>query len=270
MRTHDWCITAGRWSGAAAAAGVMALLLPLTAAGQGSGGEVLRAAMDHYEARLEGVDSVTIVQQATTPMGVAGSQETRLVKVTKDGHSVLVPKGENAPEDVGVSTIYSILGSLVDRAVLRGRSEVDGHEVYVVAVTDLRGEDLGQGALGGSGRGTFEPDSAVFYLDTGDYLMRRADTNGSMTMGGSERSVSVRADFRDFRETAGYLHPYRVEVQLDIEGMGKQMKALMQKMQQGDADSAQRAMMKQAMAAMMAGGMTVTTTVEELRVNGGG
>lgn len=262
----------GRWStAAAAAAGALAMLLPTAALGQESGQEVFRAAMDRYEARLEGVDSVTVVQEVTTPMGMTRRQEFRVEKTTRNGRPLLVPTGDDAAAHMmPAASMLSTMDSAMAGSVLRGRSEVDGHQVYVVAVPDLPAIDLGQGALSGTGARSFRPDSATFYVDTEEYVLRRGQIYGEMSMGGAPRSVQLEVHLSDYRETQGYLHPYRSEIRVDIEGMARQMQAMMQKMQEGGADSAQRAMMEQAVSAMMGQGMTVTAVVEEIRVNGAG
>lgn len=260
-----------RWSAAAAAAGALAMLLPSPAAGQQSGQEVFRAAMDRHEARLEGVDSVTVVQEVTTPLGTTQRQEFRVEKTTRNGRPLLVPRGDDAASHMMPATsMLSTMDSAMAGSVLRGRSEVDGHEVYVLAVPDLPAIDLGQGALSGTKARSFRADSATFYVDTEEYVLRRGEVYGQMSMGGARRSVQLEVHLRDYRETRGYLHPYRSEIRVDIEGMAKQMQAMMQKMQGGGADSAQRAMMEQAVSAMMGDGMTVTAVVKEIRVNGAG
>jgi len=258
-----------RWSAAAAALAVTALLLPAPAAGQESAEEIFRTAIERNEARLEGVDSVTVVQEITLPMGMTRQQELRLEKTTRDGRTLLVPAGEDdGSQLMPAASMMATMDSAMAASALRGRSEVDGHEVYVVAVPELPAIDFGQGALSGRSAQSFRGDSATFYVDADQYVLRRARVHGQMTMGGSERAVQVGVHLSDYRETGGYLHPFRSEVQLDIEGMEKQMQAMMQRMQQGGSDSAQRAMMEQAMAAMMGGGMTVVSTVKEVRVNG--
>lgn len=264
---------AGRWWSAAAAAGVLALSLPAAAVGQESGQQVFRTAMDRYEARLEGIDSVTVVQEVTMPMGMTRRQEFRVEKTTRDGRPLLVPADEDAGAHMmPAASMLSTLDSAMAGSVLRGRSEVDGHEVYVIAVPDLPSIDFGQGRgpLPGAQARSFRADSATFYVDTEEYLLRRGEVHGQMVMGGGQRSVQVDVHLSDYRETQGYLHPYRSVIRIDIEGMARQMQAMMQKMQEGGADSAQRAMVEQAVAAMMGNGMTVTAVVKEIRVNGGG
>lgn len=256
-----------RWS-AAAAVGVAALLLPAAAVGQESGHEVFRAAMERHEARLEGVQSVTVVQEVTMPMGTTRRQEFRLEKTTRGGRSLLAPTGDDAAAHMmPPASMLSTMDSAMVGSVLRGRSRVDGHEVHVVAVPDLPEIDFGQGALSGTRARSFRADSATFYVDAEQYVLRRGELFGRMSMGGSERSVRVDVHLSDYRETRGYLHPYRSEIRLDIEGLASQMQAMMQKMRQAGADSARRAMMEEAVSAMMGDGMTVTAVVKELRVN---
>lgn len=257
-----------RWTTAGAVAVGLLPCLAGTVTAQEDGGDVLRTAMERYEARLGGVDTVTIVQRTQLPMGGEQRVETRLVKELVDGRSLLVPDGSGGGS--AVAGIYGSLPELTERAVLRGQSTVDGHDVFVVDVTGLQDLDFGQGALSTGQGGSFEADSATLYLDSERYLLRRADMHGRMETGMGERAVSVRAQFRDFREIDGYVHPYRMRAAVRMEGMGEQMSAMMEKMRQGGADSAQKAMMEEAMSAMMGGEMTVTTTVQEVRVGGGG
>lgn len=267
---QDRLPASGGWSTAATVAGLMApLLLAAPAAGQESAEEVFRTAIERHEARLEGVDSVVIVQEVTLPMGMTREQELHLAKTTRDGRTLLVPTGENAGSHMmPPASMMATMDSAMAASVLRGRSEVDGHEVYVVSVSELPALEFGQGALSGGRARSFEGDSATFYVDVEEYVLRRARVHGTMAMGGSDRAVEVGVHLSDYRETDGYLHPFRSELQLDIEGLEKQMQAMMEKMQQGGGDSAQRAMMKGAMSAMMAGGMRVVSTVKEIRVNG--
>lgn len=266
MRLDDRRAPGGRWAAVFTAVSATTLLLPSPVAGQQDASEVLQTTLDRYEARLQGVEAVTVVQEVVTPMGTTETSTVRLATVTRDGRTLLVPEGENAPGDAGVASIYASIEQLVDRSVLRGRAEVDGREVWVVAMPDLRGVDLGEGTLSSGPGDAFRADSATMYLDAAEYVVRRADVHGEATMGGADRSVSLRAHFRDFRETDGFVHPHRTEARIQVEGMGEQMRAMMQQMQQG-ADSAQRAMMEKAMTAMSGDGMTVTTTVKELTVD---
>ncbi len=259
------------WSVVAAAAGAIALVLPAPGFGQGSAGEVLRTVMDRSEARLEGVDSVTVVQELTMPMGMTRRQELRLTTSTRNGRTVLVPARENAgTELVPAASMLATMDSTVAASVLRGRSEVDGHDVYVVAVPDLPAIDFGQDALAGARGRSFEGDSASFYVDAEQYVPRRAEIYGQMTMGDTRRTVQVGVHLSDYRETRGYLHPFRSEIQIDIEGLGEQMQAMMRKMQRGGGDSARQAMMEQAMAAMMGNGITVTAVVTKIHVSRSG
>lgn len=264
---------ARRWASAAVGA-VLLLLGPAAAQAQSDGAGVLRTALERYQSRLEGVQGVTIVQRTRLPMGGAQRVETRLEKRMVDGRPLLLPEGETGGEGAesgnAVTGIYANLPQLVDQAALRGRSTVDGQDVYVVDVTGLQEMDLGQGALSSGRGGSFVADSATLYLDSERYLLRRADMHGRMSTGMGQQTVSVRAHFRDFRNRGGYVHPFRMEAAVRIEGMGEKMGAMMEKMQEAGADSAQRAKLEQAAGAMMGGEMKVGATVEEVRVTGTG
>lgn len=255
-----------RWGAAAAAAGALAILLPGTAVAQ-DGAEVLRTAMDRYESRLEGIETVTIVQETQMPMGAPTTSESRLVKRTVDGRPVLVPEGDSASNRLPMTQFYASLDEVTERATLRGRSTVDGAEAHVVHLSGLQDVDLGAESMSGDRERNFEADSATVYVGTGRYLVLRAEMHGRMSMAGSERSVSVRADFRDYRESDGFVYPYVTETRIQVEGLGAQMQAMMEKMQQAVRDSAQKAMMQRAAAAMSDDGMQLVTRVREVRVN---
>lgn len=261
--------TTQRWRTVAAVAGALALsLLPRPAAGQ-DGAEVLRTALDRYEDRLEGVRTVTIVQETEMPMGTRTTTEERLVKRTSAGRSTLVPENDSAAAgEVPLAAAYARFDEFAGHASLRGRSTVDGRDAYVVHLGDLQDVDLGPGSVSG-GDGGFEADSATLYIGSDRYLLRRAEIHGRTSMSGRERPVSVRASLRDFREVEGFVYPYVTEAHVRVEGLGRQMRAMMKQMQQAVEDSAQRAMMRQAAAAMSDDGMRVVTRVQEVRVNEG-
>lgn len=257
-----------RWTTVLAAAGAVALVLPAPAVGQ-DGGEVLRTALERYESRLQGVRTVTVEHETETPMSGPTRSEVRLVKRTRDGRPVLVPEGDSATGNMPVSRFYASLPRLVEHATLRGRSTIDGHQVFVVHLAGLQDVDLGVGSTP-SGDGSFEADSATLYVDTERYLFRRAEAHGRTSIAGAERALSVRAHMSDFREVDGFVYPYRTVARVNVEGLGGQMAAMLEKMRQSVRDSAQRAMLEQAAAAMSKEGMRIVTRVRELRINAEG
>lgn len=172
-----------------------------------------------------------------------------------------------AANAVPMTRFYGSLDELTERATLRDRATVAGQEVYVVHLSGLQDVDLGTESLASEGGRSFEADSATAYIGTDRYLVHRAEVHGRTAIAGSERLVSVRADLRDYRETGGFVYPYETETRVRVEGLGQQMRAMMQKMQEAVEDSAQKAMMQQAVAAMSGDGVRIVTRVKEVRVN---
>lgn len=269
MTTTDGERAKSRGPLTAAAAAAALLLAPAGAAGQGSGGDVLRTALDRYEERLRGIEAVEIVQRTTLPMGGATTTETRLVRDTVGGRTVLVPAEGRSGGQSSVTRLFALFQRVSDRAELRGRETVDGEATHRVAVDRLQELDVGAGALSGGPGEAFRADSASLYLDVDDYVLRRADVWGSMEMGGRRRSVSATARFRDFREVEGFVHPYRTEARVSVEGVGEQVRRMMEGLEESEADSARRAAMEEAVGALTGGEMAVTVVVRQLRVNPG-
>lgn len=232
--------------------------------GQEAGSDVLQATMDAHAERLAGIDSVTIIQDVETPMGMTERQESHLEVIMREGHRTLVPK-DDPKEGVGRVSMAAMVESLMNRAKLRGREDIRGHEVYVVAIPDLRMEDMEWVQMEAEkAEKAFRPDSAVLYLDTDTYVLRRGTLEGRMGMQDESRPVTIRMDQHDFRSQEGYLHPHRTETRFNLE-LGEEMQAMIEKMKQAGMDPAKR----MGMAAMMAEGMTTTTTVHEIQVHGG-
>lgn len=246
-----------------------------------SGEEVLRTALERQEARMEGIDNYTIVQD------VMGFEATTYFERTEvDGQSVFVARtqmgseaAQRAPENP-----YGNFAELASRASLEGNESVDGEDCYVVAVTDLEGTDL----FGPTGQGedaAFEPQRAVFYVDTDDYLIRQMTLHGTSTMQGSSQEASFTAHFQDFREVEGMIHAF--ETVVTTEGFGAQMseedmEQMRRSMEEARAQmenmpEAQRKMMESMMGGqfermeqmLASGSMDFTVTVKELRVNEG-
>lgn len=261
-------------------AAVVALGFALPVSAQ-SGGEVLRTAVDRYEERMEGVENYTVAQEA---MGFQA--EIYYERQEVDGRSVFVPRltGGSAAMQGAPESPYAELGALADRAEHRGTEVVNGAESHVVTVDDFQGVDIWN-PTGGGASGDFTPERATFYIDTGDHLIRRMEMRGSTSMQGREGEVSFTADFQDYREVEGMLHPFMVQVTVDgvadqmspeerrrlqesleemrarMEEMPEEQRRMMEQMMQGQLEQ---------MEAMLSGGtMDLTVEVTEIRVNEG-
>lgn len=262
--------TTGRWTAALAAVGALAaLLLPRPIAAQ-EGGEVLRSALERYESRLEGVETVTITQVSETAVGGRDTSELRLVKRRVNGRALLVPRGDSVGSVATLSALYARLPELSEHAVLRGRATVDGHDAQVVHLAALGDVDLGFGSVSpGAADGGLRADSATLYVGTERRLVRRADAHGRLSFGGTGYPFTARARMSDFRDVEGFVYPYRSEVRISLGGVGRQMRMLLETMRQSARDSARRAMLDRVAAALDEEGIRVVSRVLEITVNGG-
>lgn len=274
-----------RYAGGALFTGLV-LIGPMMSGGSGalvaqSGEEVLRTAFDRYEERLEGVENYTVVQET---MGFESA--TYFERTEVDGRSVFVARvetgnaaGQNAPGDP-----YTEFLQLAERAEREGSEVVDGEETHVVTVTDFEGIDVWNPSGDGSA-GQFSPERMSFFVDTDDYLIRRMVMSGESAAGGGSGDATFTADFRDYRDIEGVLHPFLMEI--TVEGLQGQMspeeqeemrRSLEQMRQQLEEMSPQqREMMERMMGGQMeqvenmmaSGAMDLTVQVTEIRVNEG-
>lgn len=246
-----------------------------------SGGDVLRTALDRYQERMEGIENYTVVQEAM------GFQSTTYFERTEvDGRPVFLPQSEtgSAAAQGTPDNPYSEFYALADRAEREGTEMLEGEETHVIAVTDFEGVDLWN-PTGGGEPGDFTPRRATFFIDTDDYLLRRMQMTGTTSMQGQEREVSFTADFQDYREVDGLLHPFGIQV--SVEGLASQMspeereelerslqemRAQLEEMPAQQREMVERMMSGQLeqMETMLAQGtMDLTVQVTEVRVNEG-
>ena len=265
--------------------GLVPLLLFVAApAAAQSAEEVLNTALERYEEQIREVDSYTVTQEV---MGF--STTNRFVKKEVDGHSVFVAAesaGDTAaglPE--GWGNPYRMVPELASRATLTGTTTTDGHETWVIEISDLEGLEF-QGMTPSGVEGEFEPEQLTFHVDTDEYLFRRLGVKGTMTgQDGEARPIELDAAFRDYRTIQGMPHPF--EIRVNVEGMSgalsgeelaqarQQLEELRSRMQQ--MPEQQREMMERMMGPQMeqlekmvtSGTMDVTVQVKEVRVNEG-
>lgn len=247
-----------------------------------SGGDVLRTALDRYEARMEGVESYTVVQEV---MGF--ESQTRFERREVEGRSTFVPRTEDGSTAArgAPQAPYTEFIALADRATLEGTATVDGEESHVVTVTDFEGVDVWNPA-GGGRAGDFIPERASFYIDTDDYLIRRMEMSGTASVpGGDEEEVSFVVDFRDYREVEGLIHPFVLQVTVaglagqispeqreELRSSLEEMRARMAEMSEEQRQMVEETMSGQLerMETMLAQGtMGLTVEVTEIRVNEG-
>jgi hypothetical protein len=256
-----------------------ALIVTLTLGFQGSASaqsaeDVFTTALDRYEQRMEGIESYTIVQET---MGFEST--IILVRTEIDGRSVFLPEGSG--ESAGMADFHRIYPQLIERASVEGKESVDGQDCYVLAIEDFEGIDFGQDM--NMGDGSFDPKRGVFYIDDGEYVVRKMTMEGEMESDGQLQPFSFTSNLTDYREVDGLLHPFLINVLVEgvVPGMSEgemdELRAQMEEMEKQLAEmpESQRAMVEGMMKPQMerlqqmmgGGGLEVTIQTKEVRVN---
>ncbi|NIP59008.1 MAG: hypothetical protein GWM92_11950 [Gemmatimonadetes bacterium] len=262
---------------------LVVVLQPASAGGlrAQTGEEVMRTALEHYEQRMEGIENYTVVQET---MGFEA--ETYFERTEAEGRSVFLPRSSTGSQAARRAPANPYVGffEMAEPARREGAEEVDGESCHVIGVTDFEGiEAWNPGA--GSGDGGFTPQSATFFVDTDDYLIRRLLVRGTSTIQGQPSEVSFTAEFRDYRDVDGVVHPFVTHV--SVEGLQtemseeeqeemrrslEEMRAQMEEMPRQQREMMERMMGGQLerMETLLAqGAMDFTVQVTEIRVNEG-
>jgi hypothetical protein len=180
-----------------------------------------------------------------------------------------------------MADFHRIYPQLIDRASVEGLESVEGQDCYVIAIEDFEGIDFGQDM--NMGDGAFEPKRGVFYIDDDEYVVRRITMEGEMESDGQKQPFSFKSNLTDYREVDGLLHPFLINVMVEgavpgmSEGEMEEVRAQLAEMQKRLAEmpESQRAMvegmmkpqMEQLEKMMGGGGLEVTITTKEVRVN---
>lgn len=190
-----------------AVAATAAVLAPGTTAAAQTAEAIMDTALQRYESRMEGIRTYRVRR---TVSGVTTT--SRFVKRTVDGRPVFVRagrqrRGPGVP--AGWGNPYRLFPLLADRAALAGRTRFDGRPVWHVVVSDFGGLRLeGMTPLRAGGR--FRPQRLDLLLDTGSHVLRRLRLQGKMVTDSGSRPLAVEAEFGDYREVQGMLHPFRL------------------------------------------------------------
>jgi hypothetical protein len=259
--------------------------LPAASARAQSASDVLQATLSHYEQRMKGVDNYSLT------FGSSMMNEPYTVYYEKkmvDGHPVFVtPEADKAPDRAASEwgNPYEVLPKIEKRSKLQGHAQVDGHDAFVVLVSDLKGLDFGQETLGPDGNATLEPKTMTLYVDSKDYLIRRMRMEGTLTRDKKASPIHINAHMTDYRSVKGLMQPYRMDITMD--GLGgafseadkaearKSMAALKERLDSMPAD--QRQIMEQMLKPQMdkmqqmldSGSVNVSIQVQDVKVNEG-
>jgi len=269
----------------------LTLILAVGSAAQ-SAADILNRTLETYEHRMEGIDNYTLVQEV---MGmesvmyfekeVAGGRSVVHLK-----HMTVAGRSMNTTGDAekGWDQFYAMVPEFASHSHYLGRDEVQGFPVHVVEVRDLHELDFID--VPQPDDAEFRWDTAKLFIDSDQWVVRRAEIAGQVTTNGQSHDVTSVTDLKDYRDVHGMLHPFLVTVQMqglgaamgvydaDMAEARKQLDEMKKQMDQ--MPEAQRAMMEQmlrqqtaAMEQMLGGGggngMTVEMRVKRLDVNTG-
>ncbi|NNF14225.1 MAG: hypothetical protein HKN72_13425 [Gemmatimonadetes bacterium] len=266
----------------ASALAFTALLLTAGSSAAQSAAEIIDQMLDEYEARTEGIDNYTLVQDF---MGFSAT--SYFVKELVDGRPVFKLQAVSAAgmdmQDSGPGTldeIYAMGEDFKDNATYLGRETVDGRDTHVLEIADLGDTELGQ-QMGQDSE--FRPTSGRLFLDAEEYMPRRMIFEGELENDEGVHAVTSTMDLLDYREHEGLLVAHRTV--MTIEGLGaaidEDARAQFEQMEREleDMPPEQRRMVESMMAdqleqfrAMMAGddeSMVVEVAVSDVRVNAG-
>ena len=252
-----------------------------------SAAQVVQTAMDRYAARMEGVDSYTVVQDimgietTTYYTRIEGSDppsyDSNVVIAGQDMSQLSAPQREQARNP----DMYELYPEIAKRAALKGSESVGGHDTYAIEVKDLSGIPVWQQS-GQQGQ-SFAPKSMTMYLDKEQYVPRRVVFEGTADMNGKKSDVTMVMEAEDYRDVKGLLYPFHMT--MDMRGMENSMtpeeraeaRASLDQMQaqMKNMPEAQRKMMEKMMGGQMenlkkmlaGGGMQMEVHVKDVKVN---
>ena len=198
------------------------LLLVPSALAQ-SAEDVLREALDRYEAEMADVNDYTITQE------VVGSEVTMYAEREEGAgplaytHYLVTPGGlQNVGDDrAATSNPYLMLERITDEAAYGGTEDVEGIRSHVITVDDFGDLAREMGAVPEQAEGEFDIDEATFYLSTDDYRLRKMTMEGTMTNDGQTSPVRLETVLSDYRTTDGFTTPYHMA--MTMQGMEGQM-----------------------------------------------
>jgi hypothetical protein len=278
-------MTTKRMALASAALSLAVLAAAPTAIQAQSGADLMKRAMDKQAERLAGVENVTITQDV---MGM--ELVMYMEKRETEGGPILVPvttimAGMTNPvpqDEASADWSNPFQKEWADRSRIVGEEEVDGQACTVLAIEDFTDLEVPGLPGGQTEAGEFVPKALRFSVDEDDLVMRKMDMEAEVIQpDGTVSPVKVTVLMSDYRETEGYLHPFKThtvtEGMMDAMDMDKEeLKGQLAEVKQ------QMANMPEAMQGMMAsqierlesmigegGGLEVTLTVKSVKVNAG-
>lgn len=164
--------------------------------------EILETLQERYEESIEGIDDYVLVK---------GDHTIYYKKAYDDeGHPYFKTKTENMEGVESTSArnedLYSqVTGAMKDKATYEGTGEVEGHDVHILYVDELKIE-------------SFDDDPAIedptledlyLYIDSDKWVIRQMEYTAKFKgEEGKVREVSPVVQNRDYRKVEGMLIPY--------------------------------------------------------------
>lgn len=267
--------------------GALALLISAASASaiqaQPTLSSIVQTAKEKNQARVAKVDNYTIHQSA---FGI--DFRVRYERQDVDGESVLVPVSstssmgemplDQAKEQAAYTDPWSTFAEWMSGATLEGESEVDGKSVWKIRMNEFP-EDAFM-VPEGDESGSFEPRTALMFIDQDEYLLHRLELDGVIKSDGEERDMSMVTVLSDYRGELGFLHPHSIKTEMaglmDDEQAAEAREGLAQMKAQLDAmDETQRKIVEAALKGQMeqfesmlsGGSMTLEIVTTKLEVN---
>ncbi len=199
-----------------------AFTVPSSAAAQ-SAQEILAQALEAHDARLAGIEDVTVTQEI---MGIP--MTSYMVRETVDGRAVLRSRANHTPgfdENIQFDAAeafwtdpYELWGASADRWVLEGPSSMDGRSTWSLQISDFDGLDLEFDIPNGADG--FDLRELAVEMDRELLVPLQVGIRGEVRDGGRLHPVAMQIHFSDYREVQGYLHPFVTALELDMASSG--------------------------------------------------
>jgi hypothetical protein len=276
--------TNGRTLMGATLALVLAAALPAGLQAQ-TGAGLWQRAMAMQAERLDRVKDVTITQDV---MGL--EVVVYMEKRETEGGPILVPVTTIMPgminqvpsDESDADWSNPFQAEWAERTRIVGEAEVDNQTCTILAIEDFTDLEVPGLPGGETEAGDFTPRVMRFFVDEDDLVMRKMEMEADVTQeDGSAAPVNMAATMSDYRETDGYLHPFKTHTVM--EGVADAMDVDKEELERQLAEMKQQmANMPAAMQDMIAsqverleemlgegGAMEVTITVKSVKVNAG-
>ena len=245
--------------------------------------DIVQQAIARNEARTAKIDNYTIHQSA---FGI--EMTVRFERQDVDGKSVLVPVSTNssmgqipldqAKEQAAYTDPWSTFAEWMSGATLEGESEIDGKSVWMIRMNEFPLDAFM--VPEGDEAGSFEPQTALMFVDQEEYLLHRLELDGIIKSEGKERDMSMVTILSDYRGELGLLHPHSIKTEVaglmddeqaaeareNMAEMKKQLDA-MDPNQRRMVEAALKGQMEQLESVLSGGNMTLEIVTTKLEVN---